>query len=168
MVEIWKEIRTFPGYEVSNYGNVRSVSRYVEHRLSQQYVAGQIRKLQRDRDGYLAVCLRMNKKLKLCRVHRLVADAFVPNPNNHPMVNHLNSKRDDNRFENLEWTDNSGNQKHAFKIGNRSTFGEKHTHNKLRETDVWNILCRVLNGESQRSVSLDYGLSPGMLKPSPP
>jgi len=162
----YREIINFEGYVVSDDGKVRALDRFICHPRSEnkkQFVKGRELKKQHDKDGYETVGLHKNGKLYTKRVHRLVAEAFIPNPEKYPMINHLNSKRDDNRCENIEWTDNSGNQKHAFQIGNRSTFGEKHTHNKLRETDVWTILCRVLNGESQRSVSLDYGLSAGMV-----
>jgi len=83
-----------------------------------QFVKGRELKKQHDKDGYEAVGLHKNGKLYTKKVHRLVAEAFIPNPEKYPMINHLNSKRDDNRCENIEWTDNSGNQKHAFKINN--------------------------------------------------
>jgi hypothetical protein len=57
-----------------------------------------------------------NQRKKYC-VHRLLAEIFIPNPNNYPVVNHLNGKKEDNSLENLEWCSYSENTKHAFKIG---------------------------------------------------
>ena len=67
--------------------------------------------------GYLQVHLRVDGKDKIIKVHRLVAGAFVPNPNNLPQVNHINGDKTDNRIENLEWCTNGENQIHAYKNG---------------------------------------------------
>ena len=64
---------------------------------------GRILTLQSNDTGYLRVCLRINGKSKWCRVSRLVAEAFIPNPENKPEVDHINRNRADNRAENLKW-----------------------------------------------------------------
>lgn len=93
MVEIWKPVVGYEGlYEVSNTGEVRSLFRY--KKLLKPTVA---------RNGYCAVELFKNKKRKHILVHRLVALAFIPNPDNLPMVNHKDETRDNNCVENLEW-----------------------------------------------------------------
>lgn len=93
MVEIWKPVVGYEGlYEVSNTGEVRSLFRY--KKLLKPTVA---------RNGYCAVELFKNKKRKRILVHRLVALAFIPNPDNLPMVNHKDETRDNNCVENLEW-----------------------------------------------------------------
>lgn len=78
---------------------------------------GRILKQQYTKDHYKCVSIYVNSKAKLCRVHRLVAAAFIPNPENKPYVNHINGIRDDNRLENLEWCTPSENIQHAVDTG---------------------------------------------------
>lgn len=95
-----------------------------------------------NKDGYEQVSLyNIKGKLKSFKVHRLVAIAFIRNPKNKPQVNHLNSKRSDNRAENLEWCTQSENQIHSVKFGNyKIKSGEASTQSKLKEKDVLYIL----------------------------
>lgn len=112
MQEIWKDI---PGYEsiyqVSNFGNVKSLQSGNHH--SKIKILTPI-----CADGrYLRVTLYKQKKPKYFPVHRLVAMAFIPNPENKPQVNHINGNKKDNRVENLEWCTSSENNLHAYKSG---------------------------------------------------
>ena len=93
--EQWRPIRGYEGlYVVSNLGRVRSIG-YVEDRILKQCL----------NKGYFIVTLSKCKKHTHFSVHRLVAEAFIPNPNNLPMINHRNEIKTDNRVENLEWCD---------------------------------------------------------------
>lgn len=104
-MEIWEDIKEFEGlYQISNLGNVKSLKRKCKNRVCEEKILSPYHA-----KGYLKINLFKEAKCKSMFVHRLVAQAFIPNPNNFPQVNHKNEKRDDNRVENLEWTDNKEN-----------------------------------------------------------
>lgn len=113
MEEIWKDIKGYEGkYQVSNMGRVKSVERIRKGKSgSNVYVPEKLLKCKNDKDGYkeCALCSGTHKKQKSYRVHRLVAEAFLPNPNNYPIINHRNEIKSDNRVENLEWCTNRYN-----------------------------------------------------------
>jgi len=105
---IWKEIGE---YAVSNTGVVKSL----------KWGKERILKPLKDKKGYLYVIFSNNNKIKRYSIHRLVAEAFIPNPNNLPTVNHKNGIKADNSFENLEWSTFEDNMKHAFENGLHTT-----------------------------------------------
>ena len=108
--EIWLPISGYEGkYEVSNYGRIRSVTRVDSENHIRK---GQIMK-QKYYRGYARVALRDGKKQKEYLVHRLVAIAFIPNPNNLPQVNHKDCNTKNNVVSNLEWCDASYNINYA-------------------------------------------------------
>ena len=109
--EIWKDVVGYEGfYKVSNKGNVYSV----ERRDSRgREIGGRILKPSPDTNGYLQVVLYKNGKSQNKLVHRLVTEAFIPNLENHPEVNHLDEVKDNNNVENLEWCTSKYNVNHG-------------------------------------------------------
>ena len=111
--EVWRPVKGYEGlYEVSNLGNVRSLDRYVmlgNHGNQYCLLKGKPIKSFPNSTGYLRVGLCKDNKNKKYLVHRLVAEAFIHNPNNLPCIDHINTIRDDNKVENLRWCDTAGN-----------------------------------------------------------
>ena len=114
MKEIWKDIPEYEGkYQVSNIGNIRSL---YFHRT-----AGKICELkqQTTHDGYKRVPLSLHGNKKCMAVHVLVANAFIPNPDNKPQVNHIDGNKENNTVQNLEWVTGKENIHHAISTGLR-------------------------------------------------
>ena len=121
--EIWKDIPHYEGlYQVSNLGRVKALPRIRENHTHGVWIQPeQIMATRLNEDGYECVSLtQKNSKRKTERIHRLVALAFIPNPDNLPEVNHINCIRDDNRVENLEWISRKDNCAYTSKCGNKS------------------------------------------------
>lgn len=128
--EIWKPIPEYEGiYEVSNFGNVRSVDRYLDCKIknvNKHLWKGRIISQQKRKDGRLTVALYSHSKRKRMLVHRVVADAFIPNPNNYPCINHKDENPANNKVENLEWcTYKYNNNYGTFAERRRKTMEEK-------------------------------------------
>jgi len=104
--ENWKDIAGYEGhYQISDCGRVKSLKFGAELILAQA------------KTNYLSVSLWLDGKLKVVKVHRLVAEAFIPNMDNKPQVNHLDGNKFNNKVENLEWATRSENANHALALG---------------------------------------------------
>lgn len=106
--EEWKDITNFENlYRLSNYGRV----------ISSHTGKWKLLKTQYNGSGYACVILHKNNQIKMIRIHRLVAEYFIPNPENKPMVNHKDGNKANPVYTNLEWCTRSENEKHAWKMG---------------------------------------------------
>lgn len=168
--EVWRPVVGYEGsYEVSDLGNVRSVDRKVLYpfpgtkKMAKRFFLGKKLILCPDKDGYLTACLSINQNREKARVHRLVADAFIPNPENKPHVNHLNSNVTDNRVKNLEWCTPLENTAHLIKHGKGLPRGDNHHNSKLSYKDVEIIKDRINNGETYTSVAKTYNCHYGTI-----
>lgn len=122
--EIWKDIEETQGYyQISNYGRVKSVPRFHKTKDTGYYSKEKILKPSMDNLGYLQVQIRKpegyntRNGYKTKRIHQLVAKAFIPNPNNYPVINHIDGNKSNNNVDNLEWCSHKYNVQHAFENG---------------------------------------------------
>ena len=145
-MEIWKKIEGFENYSVSDQGRVRRDN------------SGRILKPGKNIPGYLMVSLYKNGKKYNKSIHRLVAEHFIPNPENRPEVNHRNAVKTDNRLENLEWSTRLENMKHAFEAGIISRVGEKNGTAKLTEFQVLEIRQLLTQGLTQKAIGDLFGV----------
>ena len=111
-IEVWKDVKNYEGYYiVSSMGKVKSLDRIVLGKNGAScFRCGKLKSSVTNGGGYLQVLLSKNNKLKSCRIHRLVAEAFIPNPDNLPCIDHINTIRTDNRVSNLRWVTQKENR----------------------------------------------------------
>lgn len=101
--EVWKQVPNFDKYYISNLGRIKSTQKF--HGTNERILNPSV-----DHYGYLVLFLVKDKKKYHKKVHRLVAEAFIPNPENKPQIDHINTVKTDNRVENLRWVDSSENR----------------------------------------------------------
>jgi hypothetical protein len=158
-MEIWKDVFGYEGiYEISSLGRLKSLQRQKQGRFNSiRTLKEKILKHSFDNDGYCQFVLSNDGFKKTIKSYRLVAEAFIPNPDNKPQVNHINGIKTDNRVENLEWCTNKENQIHAYSIGLKfPKTGEQVKTAKLKEKEVLKIRSSEL---TYRELSLKYKVS---------
>jgi hypothetical protein len=134
-------------------GRVKSLSRkIIRGRGGAYFPKEKFMQLRKNKQGYIKTFLTKNSSSKLCAVHRLVSNAFIPNTENKPQVNHKNGIKADNYVENLEWVTGSENCKHAFRIGLECNKGEKNPIAKLTEINVIEIRNEYSAGNTSHSL----------------
>ena len=119
--EEWKDIKGYEGlYQVSNKGRIKALSKTTTIRSNNNLNGSKITRdekihhCQLQKDGYIRTQLYKDNKRSTVKVHRLVAEAFLPNPDNLPQVNHKDEDKTNNRVENLEWCTNEYNINYSF------------------------------------------------------
>ena len=143
MTEVWKPVIGFENYLVSNLGNV----------LNQKY--NRYKKPTLGRNGYWSVGLSKNGKYTSCLLHRIVALAFIPNPQNKPQVNHINCNKKDNSVQNLEWVTSQENNLHSVSQI-KGVKGVKVWTAKLSEQNVREIRNRLQKGEMLVTLAKEF------------
>jgi hypothetical protein len=136
MRQRWKDITNYTGrYRISDYGQVKHGSKLLMRGFT----------VNKNGNRYYTIVLSLNGETKKFRINRLVAMAFIPNPENKPEVNHIDGDTENNYYKNLEWNTGSENQKHAYKLGlNTPRKGELCGKSKLTEKQVSEI--KAMNG----------------------
>lgn len=138
MQELWKDIRGFENYQISNFGRIKSKERVVTNTNGSYLKPEKIIKTHVMKVGYLAVVLRDEEQKKhLLKIHRLVAEAFIPNPHNLPQVNHVDGNKANSRVGNLEWCTARQNTQHAIANGLR----KKYSGNNIQK--IYQIDCET-------------------------
>lgn len=145
--EIWRDIEGYEGlYQVSNLGRVKSLERIDEMgRLR----LGRILSPVIDRYGYLRVNLYKEGKRKTFQVHRLVGQAFIPNPEGLPQINHKDEDPSNDRADNLEWCSRSYNI-------NYGTRNERQVQTRIRNGNADPEMCGILNRDEKEYYRLYY------------
>lgn len=158
--EIWKPIKGFENsHEVSNMGRVRSLDRTD---AMGRHIRGKVLCNVQQTSGYYSLWISFHGKNRRYLVHRLVADAFVDNPESKPHVNHKNGIKTDNRAENLEWVTRSENIKHSYEyLGRVSPMKGNHRpatwSRKLTDAQADTIRKSPKTG---RELAAEYGVDP--------
>jgi len=156
MTEVWKDIQGYEGiYQVSNLGNVRSLDRIEKWYGSERPRKGRVMATKLDKNCYLVVGLRNGTCQKLKRVHRLVAEAFIPNPNNLPEVNHKDENKANNAVSNLEWCNTNYNVRYGTGIERRSRQKRK----KVIQCDLNCAKIREFDSITEAAKSINKGTS---------
>lgn len=138
---MYKVIKEYPNYAISESGTIINLK---TKQIKSQYVGS---------TGYYMVSFSKCNKSKPNRVHRLLATAFIPNPNNKPHVNHKDGNKLNNCLTNLEWVTHKENMKHAFENGLANNTGVNNGMSKLTPAKVKHIKNSLIAGESQQKIA---------------
>lgn len=138
--EVWVVVDGFPDYLVSNFGRVKSIGRTTVRRDGITSRKKELIKKQCKTRGHLVTRLWRNGTSKCLYVHRLMAKAFIPNPENKPHINHKDGNKNNNSLSNLEWCTPSENNQHAIDNGLRGyNKGCDHAFSVFSKEEVLNI-----------------------------
>lgn len=152
MDEVWRVVEEYPEYHVSNFGNVKSFKYGKERDMRKSIVL-----------GYFSVQLWKNNIGKNMRVHRLVAQAFIPNPENKPYINHIDGDKTNNKVENLEWCTPLENERHSRSILGKDMNGEKNCNSYITSEQVIYAVELEKSGLRYPEISKKTGIKSDLL-----
>lgn len=170
--EIWKPCPEYERhYEISNLGNLRSKRVFIPNESIFGEIKGtwkkqQIKNQTTNRYGYKTSKLCKEGHCRRLTIHRLVAKAFIPNPEGLAQVNHIDGNKGNNRVDNLEWVSPSRNIKHAYETGlmkKDHLIGENSAVSKLTWDKVREIRKRLKEGQKGKELAEIYGVSSGTI-----
>lgn len=145
-IENWTPVKDYETrYEISSLGRIKTIGSEKSKRSALSKTGSLILSPSTSKKGYKRIGLVKDNKRTYFSMHRLVATAFIPNPENKPCVNHINGIKNDNRIENLEWCTQSENVKHGFDVLNRVVWSKgktgslSHLAKKVRCIDTGEI-----------------------------
>jgi len=144
-------ISSEPNYEISKEGIIRVIN---TKKIKSQYVSS---------TGYYIISISHNNKSKPHRVHRLLAETFLKNPQNKPEINHKDGNKLNNNISNLEYCTHAENMKHAFKNGLVNNTGIKNGRAKLNNNKVRKIRAMLKDGISQQKIANEFQISRGAI-----
>lgn len=150
MIEEWVEIKDYPMYLISNKGRCKSKERYVRNGQGIIHKKEKILKPSINNHGYLRYLLYQDGKQYRKYVHRLVADAFIPNPENKPCINHIDCNPKNNAIENLEWCTAKENSSWMMKNNRHGSLNkdfEEHHRNGMKALSKSVIGKSIITGE---------------------
>lgn len=157
MKEIFKPIKGFETkYEVSNLGRVRSLDRKDARGWN---IKGRDLKIYINKKGYSIVSLYKNSQLFTCKVHRLVAQAFLPNPKNKPEVDHIDTDRSNNRVDNLVWVSRVENNNNPLTRQHNSASGKGRVFSPSHRLKLAEANRRRANAKRDKSCSIERSKS---------
>lgn len=159
-MEIWKPVKRFDhSYEVSNFGRIRSIDRNILNKHNYRFEKGKVMVPNVHRQGYLRIFLSNGVFRERFLVHRLVAEAFIDNPDNKPFVNHKDNNPANNHADNLEWCTQKENVHHARGLGVLKPHrGEDNATSKLLTTDILEIR-RLAGTDTNRKLAKQFNIS---------
>ena len=152
--EIWKDIPDYEGlYQVSNLGRIKRLEHKRKNNLinTDSTYKEHILKPAKQTSEYMYIVLCKNGKTKGFRVHRLVAQTFIPNPENKPQVNHIDTNKSNNNVNNLEWCSRSENMIHAYSHNLINSHTEKKRISQLNNIKIAREYLRRKNNAKNRN-----------------
>lgn len=167
--DFWVSVKGFEGYLMVNTdGEIRSVTRVVCRSDTRTPVThiGVVIAQQTDKNGYRRVRVSVNRSQKTLKVHRVVAKAFLRNPENKPQVNHKNGHKSDNRMSNLEWSTNGENQSHAIETGLKWVTSGSESPRFTGSVSAYRdgvFVCEMSGNSEMRENGFDYRLVSAVL-----